>query len=59
MRKLRRVFIEERYRELIKAIYSGREEIEIEAPVTYRDGRSSVVTTAIKVWTVSDEVVDG
>lgn len=58
-RKLRRAFIEERHRELIKAIYSGREEIEIEAPVTYRDGRSSVVTTAIKIWTVSDEVVDG
>jgi long-chain acyl-CoA synthetase len=48
-RKLRREFMEERYRDLINAIYNGGKEIKVEAPVTYRDGRKGVVTTSIKV----------
>lgn len=53
-RKLRRAFIEERYRELINTIYSGDSELEIKLPVTYRDGRKGIITTSIKVRTVSD-----
>ena len=56
-RKLRRAFIEERYRELINTIYSGGQEIEIMVPVTYRDGRKGTVTTAIKVRDVSERVM--
>ncbi|MFQ5996158.1 MAG: AMP-binding protein [Dehalococcoidales bacterium] len=48
-RKLRREFMEERYRELIEAIYEDGKEINVKAPVTYRDGRKGVVTTSIKV----------
>ncbi len=48
-RKLRREFMEERYKELIKAIYEAGKEINVKAPVTYRDGRKGVVTTSIKV----------
>ena len=48
-RKLRREFMEERYRDLINAIYKDGEEIHVEAPVTYRDGRKGIVTTTIKV----------
>ena len=48
-RKLRREFMEERYKELINAMYDDRKEVKVEAPVTYRDGRKGVVTTAIKV----------
>jgi len=51
-RKLRRGFMEERYKNLIEAIYSDKEEVLVEAPVTYRDGRTGVVTTAIKVRTI-------
>jgi long-chain acyl-CoA synthetase len=51
-RKLRREFMEERYRNLINAMYSGGEEVKVEAPVTYRDGRKGVVTTAIKVRSI-------
>ena len=51
-RKLRRGFVEERYKNLIDAMYSDREEVNVEAPVTYRDGRKGVVTTAIKVRTI-------
>ncbi len=48
-RKLRREFMEERYRNLIAAMYGEGKEVNVEAPVTYRDGRKGVVTTGIKV----------
>jgi long-chain acyl-CoA synthetase len=57
-RTLRRVFIEERYRDLISTIYRGGDEIKVEVPVTYRDGRKGVITTAIKVRSVSDRVTE-
>jgi long-chain acyl-CoA synthetase len=48
-RKLRREFMEGRYKDLIDAMYSDKENVPIEAPVTYRDGRKGVVSTTIKV----------
>jgi long-chain acyl-CoA synthetase len=48
-RKLRRDFMEERYKELINAIYHNQEEVKVEAAVTYRDGRKGTVATTIKV----------
>jgi long-chain acyl-CoA synthetase len=53
-RKLRREFMEERYKQLIEAIYEDGKEVKVEAPVTYRDGRRGVVTTSIKVRTVAE-----
>ena len=55
-RKLRREFMEERYRDLIKAMYSDGKEVNVKAPVTYRDGRKGVVTTSIKVRNIQKEV---
>jgi long-chain acyl-CoA synthetase len=52
-RKLRREFMEERYKEMIEAIYGGKEQVDVQAPVTYRDGRKGVVTTGIKVRNVT------
>ncbi len=51
-RKIRREFIEQRYSNLIEAIYNDMENVSVDAPVTYRDGRKAVVSTAIKVRTV-------
>jgi len=48
-RKLRRGFMEERYKDLIGAIYGGGDKVNVEAPVTYRDGRKGIVTTTIMV----------
>jgi len=53
-RKLRREFMEERYKQLIEAMYEDGKEVKVEAPVTYRDGRRGVVTTSIKVRTVTE-----
>jgi long-chain acyl-CoA synthetase len=53
-RKLRRDFMEKRYKDLIEAMYEEGSEIKVEAPVTYRDGRKGVLTTSIKVRTVTE-----
>jgi long-chain acyl-CoA synthetase len=56
-RKLRREFMEQRYKDLIDALYGGKDKVDVQAPVTYRDGRKGVVTTAIQVRGVSKEAV--
>jgi long-chain acyl-CoA synthetase len=53
-RKIRREFMETRYSELISAIYSGKDEVQVVAPVTYRDGRKGNVTTSIKIRNVTE-----
>ena len=49
LRKLRRKFIEERYCDLIDAIYSDKDRFEVEAPVKYRDGRMGKIKTSLKI----------
>jgi len=51
-RKLRRTFLEERYSDLIEALYSGKDELEMETPVVYRDGRKGVLKRSIKICTI-------
>jgi long-chain acyl-CoA synthetase len=48
-RKLRRDFVEKRYKELIDGMYNGLEEVKVDAAVTYRDGRKGTISTGIKV----------
>ena len=42
-RKLRRDFIENRYADIIEAIYTGKDSLESEIQVKYRDGREGVI----------------
>jgi long-chain acyl-CoA synthetase len=51
-RKLRRKLFEEKYADLIKGLYSNENTVEVEAAVTYRDGKTSTVRTALKIWNV-------
>jgi len=51
-RKLRRSYLHDRYRELIEAIYEGKEEMPVVADVKYRDGRTGKVQTNIKIKNV-------
>jgi len=51
-RKLRREFIEERYKDIIQAIYGGDDELESEIPVKFRDGRTAVVKNTTYINTV-------
>lgn len=47
--RLRRVFLEKRYRELIKAIYSDKTEVPVEARVGYHDGRTATIKTTLGI----------
>jgi long-chain acyl-CoA synthetase len=53
-RKLRRSFLEERYRELIGAIYSNKTEVPIETQVRYRDGRTGRIKTTINIKSIEE-----
>jgi long-chain acyl-CoA synthetase len=51
-RRLKRNFLGERYRELIKAIYSNKTEVPVEAQVRYRDGRMGTIKTTLSIRSV-------
>src|SRR5204862_6788243 len=52
-RKVRRGFVEERYRDVIEALYEpGLEELKVEAEIRYEDGREAKVRTAVRLVTV-------
>jgi long-chain acyl-CoA synthetase len=44
--------MEERYKDLIGALYGNKEKVEVQAAVTYRDGRKGQVTTGIQVRSI-------
>ena len=48
-RKVRRRIIADRYDELIEALYSDGKSIEIEANVTYEDGRQATIKADLKI----------
>lgn len=47
--KLRRGFLEERYKEIIETLYGERERVALEVPVFYRDGRRATINAEIQV----------
>ncbi len=48
-RKVRRRIIADRYEELIEALYSDRDQIVVEAQVTFEDGRQGVIKADLKI----------
>ena len=48
-RKLRRAFLEERYRELIDAIYGDQAEASMEARIRHQDGRMETAKTSLSI----------
>ncbi len=51
-RKLRRAFLRERYPAIIEALGGDANSVEVEAEITYQDGRVGKVKTAIQIATV-------
>jgi long-chain acyl-CoA synthetase len=51
-RKVRRGVINERYGEIIDAIYSGRDSVHVDALITFQDGTRSRIVTDLRVETV-------
>jgi long-chain acyl-CoA synthetase len=52
--KLRRAFMEERYRELVSAIYSDQAAVPVQAEVKYRDGRMRAIETTISIRSMEE-----
>jgi len=48
-RKIRRRFIAEKYADLIDALYSDRDSVEVKAKVTYEDGRTTMINADLKI----------
>ncbi len=57
-RKVRRGYVAQKYFALIEALYSDRDHVEVEAKVTYEDGRTSTVRADVKIRD-ADAVVVG
>ena len=53
-RKLKREAIEERYRDVVEALYGSDPQVEGAIPVRYQDGRSGTLRATIKLATVAD-----
>lgn len=54
-RKLRREFLEQRYKPLIDGLYAGAAEIDCSIAVTYQDGRQGVLRTRVAVTDIEDK----
>lgn len=51
-RKLRRRALENKYGQMLDAMYGNLDQVTVSAEVKYRDGRTGIVETAVKVATV-------
>jgi long-chain acyl-CoA synthetase len=51
-RKVKRSFIEQRYANLVEAAYAGKEAVDTEAEVKYRDGTVRKITTTVNIRSV-------
>ena len=48
-RKVRRRFIAEKYATVVDALYSGKDRVEVEAQVTFEDGRTGVLRADLQI----------
>jgi long-chain acyl-CoA synthetase len=51
-RKVRRGFIAQKYSDLIEALYSDRDGVDVEAKITYEDGRTATIKASLKIRNV-------
>ncbi len=57
--KLRRSFVEERYREIIDTLYSGRDEVNIDTTIKYEDGREQHIRAVLQIRTLDNSPSQG
>ena len=53
-RKLRRAFVEKRYDDIVKALYSEKDAVHIDTTIKYEDGREAHIKTDLQIRTVRD-----
>lgn len=54
-RKLRRTYMDQKYRELTDAVYQGKKVVPIEASFTYKDGRVGTISADVKIRDIEAE----
>lgn len=54
-RKLRRELIDERYAEIIDAVYDGRDAVDYEAHITYETGQTGVIARRLAIGTARED----
>jgi long-chain acyl-CoA synthetase len=54
-RKVRRRFVAEKYAPVISAFYTGGEEVELSATITYEDGRQAVIQSRVRIEDIRAE----
>jgi len=53
-RKVRRSFVEQRYHQLIEALYGDRDGLDVASDVKYRDGKEFRMQTRVRIKTVPE-----
>ncbi len=56
-RKVRRGYIAQRYDDIISALYSQNDAIEVETTITYQDGKTAVLQTRLHIESLEDTPV--
>ena len=51
-RKVRRRYIAQRYADLVSALYSNDDDVEVETTITYQDGRTALISTRLRIETL-------
>ena len=54
-RKVRRRFVAERYDDIISALYSQNDYLDVETVITYQDGRTATLKTRLRIETLDEE----
>jgi len=52
-RKVRRRFVAQRYEDIISALYSQNDHLDVETVITYQDGRTATLATRLKIETLN------
>ena len=58
-RKVRRRFIAQRYADLISALYSDNDTVQVETTITYQDGRTATIKTNLHIESLDEARVEG
>ncbi|MCA9972704.1 MAG: long-chain fatty acid--CoA ligase [Anaerolineales bacterium] len=53
-RKVRRRFVAQRYDDIIAALYSQNDHLDVETTITYQDGRTAVLQTRLAIETLAE-----
>jgi long-chain acyl-CoA synthetase len=54
-RKIRRAFVEERYKDIVKALYEDAASVHMDTNITYEDGRVVKIKTDMRIQAVPQE----